>query len=80
MADLATLQTRLSEAETALHDLATGSRVVEVRRDGKMMKYGEANKSSLADYIADLRRQIDVLTSADETTLPRRRFIGCSFG
>ncbi len=59
MADLATLEARLTEAEDALHQLMTGARVVEVRRDdGTSARWSEAQAGELRRYIAYLRREI----------------------
>ncbi len=58
MADLATLQTRLAEAETAAHDLALGKKVVELRRGDRMIRYTAANAGSLSSYIDTLKVEI----------------------
>jgi len=59
MADLATLKTRLDEAETALHALATGQQSVSVRYpDGKQVDFTAARQRELERYIANLRVQI----------------------
>jgi len=80
MADLETLKTRLVEAEEAWHALQTGARVVEVRRDGKLVKYQASNRGELASYVAELKRQIEVAEDAAAGRLPRRRFIPVAFG
>lgn len=79
MADLATLKTRLTEAEAAKHDLAMGARVVEVVRDGRRIRYQEANKGDLDTYIDKLLREIDDLEAPASGSLPRRRFIPAAF-
>lgn len=57
MADLATLEQRLSEAEDALHKLRIGQSVVSVDvPGGQSVRYSEASK--LEAYIADLNTQI----------------------
>lgn len=58
MADLATLQTRLTEAESAYHRLMTGALEVEVEHGDMRMKYQASGKGELAAYIVDLRAQI----------------------
>lgn len=58
MADLATLQARLAEAETAYHQLLIGKQSVEVQHGDMRRKYTEADVAALAAYIADLRAQI----------------------
>ena len=72
MANLETLQTRLDEAEGALHNLTIGSRVVDVWRDGRRVKYSESNKSDLIEYIAWLKGQIFEVES-EAAGLTRRR-------
>lgn len=79
MTDLATLQTRLSEAQDARHALATGQRVVEVMRDGKRMRFQESNKGDLAAYIDEITTSIADLEAPTTGALPRRRFIGIAF-
>jgi hypothetical protein len=56
MADLATLQGRLAEAEEALHQLRIGKRVAQIRHGERSVQYTEAAK--LEAYIADLKNQI----------------------
>lgn len=58
MADLATLQARLTEAEAAYHQLVTGVREVEVQHDTMRVKYTQASAGHLAAYITSLRAQI----------------------
>ncbi|MBL8518196.1 MAG: hypothetical protein JNM76_14640 [Betaproteobacteria bacterium] len=73
MADLATLQTRLTEAESAYHKLMTGSKTVEVQHGDMRTKYTEAQAGTLLAYIADLRAQIAAL-GGGVTGLRRRAF------
>lgn len=60
MADLATLQTRLLEAELAKHKLLTGTQEVEVDFNGIRTKYANSvtQLQLLDSYIADLKTQI----------------------
>lgn len=58
MADLATLQSRLSEAEAALHRLMTGAQVVQVGYADQQATYGRAQAPALQAYIASLKSQI----------------------
>lgn len=59
MTDVATLQARLTEAEQALHDLALGKRVVEIRHgQNELMRFTPANVAQLRAYAADLRGQL----------------------
>lgn len=80
MADLETLQTRLTEAEAALHSLAMGERVVEVVRDGRRVRYQESNKGDLGAYADLLRRSIADLQAVAAGNTRRRRFIPVAFG
>lgn len=58
MADLATLQTWLADAEAAHHALAIGGKRVTVERAGTKIVYTPANLSALKSYIASLQSQI----------------------
>ncbi|MCW2242795.1 phage head-tail joining protein [Azospirillum canadense] len=63
MADLATLQARLAEAETALHRLNIGETEVKVSYDGKTVEYAVSlDAPKLERYIATLRAEIDRLS------------------
>lgn len=64
MADLATLQARLAEAEAAQHKLLIGCKAVKVDQGDKAVTYTEAKASALAAYIASLKAQIGALTGA----------------
>lgn len=56
---MASLQDRLNEAETALHNLTIGRSVVEVHdANGEVIRYLPASRPSLLAYIADLKRQL----------------------
>lgn len=55
-----TLQQRLCEAETAYHSLLLGKSVVQFRdANGETLTYTVANRTALAAYIDDLKRQIN---------------------
>lgn len=75
MADRATLQARLDEAEEALHQLTVGRRTKAFTHAAgdvsRNIAWTEATAPQLREYIADLRRQIGMPT--------RRRAIGLSF-
>lgn len=61
MADQATLQQRLDEAEQAYHELATGVRVVTVSStSGKSMTFNQSKLGELGAYIASLKRQLGI--------------------
>ncbi len=75
MTDLTTLETRLTEAETALHLLATGGQrqTVDIGAGGRVT-YTAANVADLRRYIADLKNRIATLKG-----LPRRAPIYMEF-
>lgn len=55
-----TLQQKLTDAESAYHDLMTGAAVVEVTdQNGERIKYNAANAFRLAAYIQDLKNQLN---------------------
>lgn len=58
MADLATLQARLAEAEAAEHALLTGRREISVGHGDKQVTYTKAGVSDLQSYIARLKTDI----------------------
>jgi hypothetical protein len=59
MADLQTLNTRLTEAEDALHQLALGKTKVEIQINGRKVVYTPANSKNLEGYISKLKNQIN---------------------
>ena len=58
MAQLATLQKRLTEAETAYHALMLGDRIVSISIEGRGQSYTPADMSKLESYITRLKDQI----------------------
>ena len=58
MADTATLQARLAEAETALHRLRTGTHAEKVSDGETTTEFTPARIPALQAYIADLLRRI----------------------
>lgn len=58
MPDTATLQTWLTEAETALHKLETGAASVKIDYDGNTVEYTRTSTGGLRRYIRDLKRQL----------------------
>lgn len=72
MSDLATLQTRLTEAESAYHRLMTGSLEESISFNGRSVGYKPSDAPKLQSYISDLKSQIAALTG---TTSARRRAI-----
>ncbi len=75
MADLATLQTRLAEAEEARHQLMTGAKEVSVTIGGYgATTYTQVNVEKLEQYIQKLTAQIERLNGK-----PRRGVIRVEF-
>lgn len=70
MTDLATLQTRLAEAEAAYHQLLTGAKAATVGSAGRNVSYTQADAPRLAAYISNLKSQVAAL---DSTSASRRR-------
>jgi hypothetical protein len=63
MASASTIQTRITEAETAYHALMTGSRVVEAGSpSGVRVTYGLADADKLRQYIDWLKTQLQMAT------------------
>jgi len=58
MADLATLQARLAEAEAAEHALLTGRREISVGHGDKQVTYTKVDLPTLQAYIQRLRGDI----------------------
>lgn len=68
MAELTTAE-KLAEAETALHSLLTGKRVVTVGYGDRRLQFTEGNVDELRRYIAELK-------ALDDPTNQRRRPFG----
>jgi len=58
MTDLTTLQTRLTEAESAYHSLMTGALEASAGEGDMRVAYAATDAAKLAAYIADLRAQV----------------------
>jgi len=55
-----TLQEKLTQAETAYHELMTGQKaVVFVDQNGERIEYNRVSAARLQQYIADLKSQIN---------------------
>ncbi len=61
MADLATLQTRLAEAESAFHKLVIGGQAVEIQHGDMRKRYTPGEAGELASYIDRLKSEIELL-------------------
>lgn len=57
---IATLTTRLAEAEAARHRLMTGALQVAVEYDGYRQNFAQADVAKLDAYIAELRRDLGI--------------------
>ena len=76
MADLATLQGWLTEAETAKHKLLTGSLAATVKYNGQNeVTYANTDIDKLDAYIASLRAQIGGL-EGDVSKISRPIYFG----
>lgn len=59
MADTATIQTRITEVETAIHDLMIGNRTVSVSDgQGGQAQFAEVDLPRLREYLAWLQQQL----------------------
>ena len=82
MADLATLRTRLAEAEAARHKALTTGQMVDVWRDGRRIKFAPQDPSDMNQYIAELIGEIVRLDPTGPEAMAntgRRRAIGVRF-
>ena len=73
MADTATLQLRLAEAELAYHKLMTGTSSVQVQQDDMQVTFNIASVDRLRNYIADLKSQLASAGVLDSTAIGRRK-------
>lgn len=73
MADLATLQSRLTDAEAALHQLNIGVLQVRIEHSDMRIEFTKATISDLRRYIDDLKAQIAAAGGSVDTL--RRRGI-----
>lgn len=75
MATLQELQTRLADAETALHNILIGKGVAEFRDfNGELVRYSKTETAALRAYIKELQDQIAVLLGTPNTSGPMRIF------
>lgn len=80
MPDIATLQARLDEAETAYHRLMTGSLEESIGLGDMQVRYTRADADKLAGYVSLLRADIASAGGAGGGTGARRRAIAVSLG
>ena len=62
-------ETMLAEAKAALHELVTGTSVVEVKHRDLEVTYTRAEQRKLETYINQLQAQID---HAENSSAPKR--------
>jgi gpW len=75
MATLVELQTRLSEAQTALHNALIGKGVTEVRDfNGESIRYSKIDTSALRGYIKELEDKISSMLGTASNNGPMRIF------
>lgn len=75
MADVATLQTRLAEAEQVYHEWRIGQTVRTFRdQNGEQVEYSQAGLLALASYIQSLKAEIANLLSPRPVTRGPLRF------
>jgi hypothetical protein len=75
MATLQELQTRLADAESALHNVLIGRGVSEVRDfNGEMVRYSRVDTAALRAYIKQLQDEIAVLLGTPNVSGPMRPF------
>jgi hypothetical protein len=72
MTDFATLQTRLTEAESAYHRLLTGSLEESIGLGDMQVRYSKAEAPNLSAYISRLKGEIAALGGS--TGARRRAF------
>lgn len=75
MATLQELQTRLADAESALHNILIGKGVAEFRDfNGELVRYSKTETPALRAYIKELQDQIAVLLGTPNPSGPMRIF------
>lgn len=80
MATSAEIQTMLTEARAARHQIALGQTVVEVWRDGRRIIFSKTDSAKLADYIAALENELaDALVEEGGCRVRRRRPISVRY-
>ncbi len=57
------LLSRLSDAETALHNLLIGKQTIRLEYDGKSVTYSQSSIGDLRAYITELKVQTGQMTS-----------------
>jgi len=60
---MATCETKLAEAKTALHALVTGEQVASVTVNGRTTQYTQTNIAELRRYVLELENECGVLNS-----------------
>lgn len=71
MATTEELQTRLTEAETALHRLMTGQSTARISYDGRDVEYTRAKVGDLRAYISELKSSLGLTGGRKKAILAR---------
>jgi L,D-peptidoglycan transpeptidase YkuD (ErfK/YbiS/YcfS/YnhG family) len=66
---IVTLNARLTEAQTALHDLSVGKKVVKIGTADKQLAFTQADVRQLRAYIGRLQMEI-AIRAGQSTTMP----------
>lgn len=54
---MSNVQTQLTEARLALHEIITGNKAVSLERAGRKVTFNTTNKQELQQYISELESQ-----------------------
>lgn len=79
-ADIATLQQRLAEAESALHQIQLGASEVEIQKGDRSVKFNLTSAANLRAYIAELKSQLVALGALPAAQSGRRRALNVVLG
>lgn len=69
--DLATLETRLQEAEDALHRWRIGEHELSITYAGRTLTYSPTNEVTLKAYISELRGKLGLPVRSRKPIRPR---------
>lgn len=60
--DKVKIQSLLLEAQTAMHQLLTGTKAVKIERNGRKVEFKPTDKADLKLYIAELQGSLNLST------------------
>lgn len=80
MPDIATLQARLSAAESAYHELQLGAAQVEIQKGDRMVKFNLTSAANLRVYIGELKSELVRLGALPAESAGRRRALNVVLG